>query len=41
MIAASKQWAYHCLDTYRDTLLERGLAISRAIADFMSEMETP
>jgi hypothetical protein len=38
---SSIEWAQHSLETYRDNLLLRALAISAAIADFENEMEKP
>jgi hypothetical protein len=38
--AAAKRWAEHCLETYRGDLLKAGLNVSRALADFMNELET-
>jgi len=35
---AAKTWAIHCLDTYRDGLLEKGLAISVALVNFTNEL---
>jgi hypothetical protein len=36
---AGKNWAMYCLDTYTDGFLTRGLAISKAIADFTSALK--
>ncbi len=36
---AAKRWAEYSLDTYKDDLLHRALAISEALVQFMNEME--
>jgi hypothetical protein len=37
---AANKWAAHSLETYQGKLLKRALAISAAISDFISQMET-
>ena len=34
----AKKWAAYCLETYRDELLKRGLAIAAALAEFEDEI---
>lgn len=34
-----KKWALHCLETYTEDLLSRGLHISKALAEFANELE--
>jgi hypothetical protein len=36
---AAEEWATWCLRCFRDDLLKKGLAISTAMADFLSELE--
>lgn len=36
---ASKKWAAHAIETYKDDLLGKALLVSKAIADFLNEME--
>jgi len=38
---ASIRWASHCLNTYSDNLLKKGLDISLTIAIFLNEVEKP
>ena len=36
--SAAKLWAAHALDTYVDGLLDKALAVSKALADFAHEL---
>ena len=36
---AAQKWATHCLSTFRNDLLKKGLAISAALVDFTTELE--
>jgi hypothetical protein len=36
---AAEEWATWCLRSFRDDLLRKGLAISTAMIDFLSELE--
>jgi len=36
---AGKKWACYALDTYRNDLLGKALAISKALSDFAAEMD--
>ncbi len=36
----AKKWAAYVLESNQDEALEKGLAISRSIADYLNEIET-
>ena len=38
---AAKKWAAYSLDTYKDRLLEKALAISVALVNFTNELSNP
>ena len=38
--ATAIRWGSHAINTYRDELLHRALAISEALAQFVNESET-
>ena len=37
--SAAKTWSVHCLDALSGELLRKGLEVSRAIAEFLNEMD--
>jgi len=36
---AAIEWAKHCLQTYDGKMLDRGLTVSRSIAQFLNDLE--
>lgn len=38
---AAQKWATFCLAVHRDGCLQKGLAISAAIVDYLAERESP
>jgi hypothetical protein len=40
MRTAAIEWAKACITEFRDELLRKGLAVSAAITDFLSEFES-